>query len=244
MSKENDDWRERYETLEQDFHEHRQVTEEVRHEATQSLQEMRNLSQKVQERSQNEETLTKQVAELESSVEDWRSRHAKAKAQLRNLQASSMALYIEQPTATQFAQQAGFLDARGLIRDVSVTQFQIAVEELLQLSRSSEPAQVLPYMRNMVSSVRAITADIDLSGLKLPEDVMKRREKSKARVSAATNNLITTAKNHATSNGLAPVSLIDAAASHLTVAVVELIKDVKVRPTSVTELDDGANGYH
>ena len=227
--------------MEQEYHEHRQVTEEVRHEATQSLQEMRSLSRKVQQRTQSEELLTKQVAELGASVEDWKSRHAKARAQLRTLRASSMGLYIQQPTAAQFAQQAGFLDSKGLIRDVSITEFQIAVEELLQLSRSNEPAQVLPYMRNMVSSVRAITADIDLSGMKLPEDVMRRRAKGKARVSAATNNLITTAKNHAVSNGLAPVSLMDAAASHLTAAVVDLVKEVKVRPTPVGELDDG---YH
>ena len=39
------------------------------------------------------------------------------------------------------------------------------------------------------------------------------------------------------SNGIAPVSLVDAAASHLTGAVVELIKVVKIRPTPAGELE-------
>jgi len=52
--------------------------------------------------------------------------------------------------------------------------------------------------------------------------------------------------------GISPISILDAAASHLTAAVVELIRSVKVRPTSDGELEeeddsslptDGSPGY-
>lgn len=239
----DDDWKDRYETLEQEFHEHRQVTEEVRHEAMQSLQQMRSLSQKVQHKNQHEETLTKQVSDLQASVEDWKERHARTRAQLRTMRASSMGLFIQQPTATQFAQQGGLLDAKGLIRDTSVTRFQIAIDDLMQISRGNDPTQVLPFMGTIVSSVRTVTADIDMTNFKGSSDTIKRCEKLKARTSSTTNHLITTAKHYSVSNGLAPVSLLDAAASHLTTAIIELIKTVKIRPTPEGELENGQDGF-
>jgi hypothetical protein len=66
--------------------------------------------------------------------------------------------------------------------------------------------------------------------------------KLKSRVSATANNLITASKNFALANGLSPVSLLDAAASHLTAAVVELVRTVKIRPTPAGELDDDDDG--
>ena len=65
----------------------------------------------------------------------------------------------------------------------------------------------------------------------------KQQAKLKSRVSATANNLITATKNHTSSGGLSPVSLLDAAASHLSTAVVELVKHVKVRPTPEDELE-------
>lgn len=114
-----------------------------------------------------------------------------------------------------------------------------------------DPEQTLESMRNVVKCVRAITGDIDstpLSQMQSPTssvsgDLMaspeKQQAKLKSRVSATANNLITATKNHASSNGMSPVSLLDAAASHLSTAVVELVKLVKVRPTPDNELDRG-----
>jgi hypothetical protein len=52
------------------------------------------------------------------------------------------------------------------------------------------------------------------------------------------NSLITATKQHASANGLSPVALLDAAASNLTAAVVELVKAVGVHPSSASELQD------
>jgi len=54
--------------------------------------------------------------------------------------------------------------------------------------------------------------------------------------------LITASKNFVSANGLSPVSLLDAAASHLTAAVVELVRTVKIRPTPAGELEDDDDG--
>jgi hypothetical protein len=104
-------------------------------------------------------------------------------------------------------------------------------------------------MRHVVKCVRAITGDIDstsLSQIQSPTSSVsgdifaspeKQQAKLKSRVSATANNLITATKNHTSSGGLSPVSLLDAAASHLSTAVVELVKHVKVRPTPEDELE-------
>jgi len=94
-------------------------------------------------------------------------------------------------------------------------------------------------MKTVVVAVRSITTDIDNAPQKTQdEDVLKRHSKLKSKVSATANNLITASKNHAAAGGLSPVSLLDAAASHLTAAVVDLVKMVKIRPTPVDELQD------
>lgn len=238
MDSSTDDWRARYESLEQEFHEHRQVSEDVRHSANQSLREMRALVMEVNQRSEHEERLVNRISTLEAQVEDWKSRHAKTNAHLRTLRASSMGVFIEQPTAPQFASENSLMSSTGLIRDTSVTRFQMAIDELLQLSRGDHPDQVLPFMRKVVAGVRSMTADVNKAGAQsASDDSAMRRKKLEAQIAAASNNLISVAKNHTLSQGLAPVSLIDAATSHLTLAVIELIKYVKVRPTSEAALE-------
>lgn len=232
------EWKNKYEALQQDIHHQQQTTDEVRQEALESLQEMRGLSQRAAAATENEERLTRQVDELQRAVDSWKARFTKTKTQLRTMKASSMGLFIQQPTAAQFAGDNNFHDAKGLIKDVSVTRFQTSIDELLQISRDREPPAVIKHMRDVIESVRRVTEDIDSAPAAGGEDEAKKRAKAKAKVSAATNNLITTAKTFSGSNGLAPVSLVDAAASHLTAAVVDLIKVARIRSTPAAELDD------
>ena len=69
--------------------------------------------------------------------------------------------------------------------------------------------------------------------------------KLKARVTGTANSLITATKQHASSLGLSPVALLDAAASNLTASVVELIKAVGIKPSPKHELasDDDIDGH-
>jgi predicted nucleic acid-binding Zn-ribbon protein len=245
-------WRERCEELEQELREQQQVTEEVRQDASTFLQEMRELSARSDAAVEKEERLVQQVSSLEAELKEWKSRYARTKTQLRTLKASSIGLSaMASPDITNYTRDAGFATPDGLVKDVHITKFQLSIDELLQTARRAGSEQTLDSMRHVVKCVRAITGDIDstpLSQMQSPNssisgDIMaspeKQQAKLKSRVSATANNLITATKNHVASNGISPVSLLDAAASHLSTAVVELVKHVKVRPTPQSELDQG-----
>jgi hypothetical protein len=143
-----------------------------------------------------------------------------------------MGLALQSPTSL-ISKEGGLSDPDGLVKDVHVTRFQISIDELLRTARGANYSQTLEYVKAVVMATRSITEDIDES--KTHNDD---RLKLKSRVSATANNLTTAAKNHATGGGLSPVSLVDAAASHLTASIVELIKIVKIRPTPQGDLED------
>ena len=242
------EWKTRCENLESDnqalkaeLREQQQVTNEVRQEASAFLKEMKAISDRSSQSWEREEHLVHQVQRLEEEVKDWKSRYARTKTQLRTLRASSMGVSIQQPDAGQYVKDGGLTSADGLVKDVHVTKFQIAIDELLRTARVNEPASVLDYMKAVVISVRHVTQD--MGDLASSEDgSAQRRQALKTRVSATANNLITASKNFAASKGLSPVSLLDAAASHLTSAVVELIRLVKIRPAPADELEDDDDG--
>ncbi|KAK8151705.1 cell polarity protein-like protein [Phyllosticta citrichinensis] len=239
---ENDnDWKQRYELLEVDFEEQQKATEEVRREAFQFLQEMRSLSERSTYHLEREERLQNQVSQLEAEIKEWKSRFARAKAQVRHLRASSASTNFTQD-ASVHTKDGGIIDPAGMVKDVHVTKFQLSIDQLLQTARKADPQDVVECMKDVVSCVRTITADVEVGyhssgGESDDEGHAKKQQKLKSRVSATASNLITASQNHAASAGLSPVSLLDAAASHLTTSVVELIKTVKIRPTQPGEED-------
>jgi hypothetical protein len=252
-SNDNDDgeWKQRCEDLERELQEQQQISEEVRRDASLFLQEMRELSARSDNALEKEEHLSTQVTLLENELKEWKSRYAGAKTQLRSLKASSIGLAsLASPDITNYTRDVSFATPDGVVKDVHVTKFQLSIDELLQVARRSGPEQVLESMRHVVKCVRAITGDLDstsLSQIQSPSssvngDIVmspeKQQAKLKSRVSATANNLITASKNHASSSGLSPVSLLDAAASHLSTAVVELVKQVKIRPTPEDEFEN------
>jgi hypothetical protein len=229
-----------HQSLQRELREQQRVTEEVRHEAAGFLKEMKSLSDRHGSNWEREEKLSKDVHRLEKEVQEWKSRYARTKTQLRSMRASSIGLSIQQPDASRHVKDGVFTQPDGVVKDVHVTKFQIAIDELLRVARSGEPSAVLDHMKSVVVAVRHITQDIDAAPAK--QDVAQQRTKLKSKVSANANNLITAAKNYVQASGLSPVSLLDAAASHLTSAVVELVKTVKIRPTPAGELEDDDDG--
>ncbi|KAI0839319.1 hypothetical protein F5Y06DRAFT_32314 [Hypoxylon sp. FL0890] len=220
--------------------EQQHVTESVRREARQFLEEMKVLSQQHSPSWERQAELEKTVESLEQEVRDWRNRYARTKTQLRNMRASSMGLTIDQDAA-KYVREKGFTEENGLVKDVHVTKFQIAIDELLQRARTDDPDKVIDSMKAVIVGVRRITKDIDESQ---PSDgeLLQQQQKLKSRVSATANNLITASKNFASGAGISPVSLLDAAASHLVAALVELLRTVKIRATPAGELEDDDDG--
>ncbi|KAI0020068.1 hypothetical protein F4780DRAFT_387016 [Xylariomycetidae sp. FL0641] len=206
------------------------------YEARQFLDEIKVLSEQHSASWERQAELEKTVEKLEQEVHDWRSRYARTKTQLRNMRASSVVFSVEQDAA-KYVREKGFLEENGLVKDVHVTKFQMAIDELLRRARTDDPDKVIDSMKAVVVSVRRITKEIDGSESN-NEEMTRHHMKLKARVSATANNLITAAKNFASSAGISPVSLLDAAASHLVAALVELFRVVKIRTTPADELED------
>ncbi|OTA68326.1 hypothetical protein K449DRAFT_323181 [Hypoxylon sp. EC38] len=220
--------------------EQQHVTESVRREARQFLEEMKALSEQHSPSWERQAELEKTIESLEQEVRDWRNRYARTKTQLRNMRASSMGLTIDQDAA-KYVREKGFTEENGLVKDVHVTKFQIAIDELLQRARTDNPDKVIDSMKAVIVGVRRITKDIDESQPS-DEELLQQQQKLKSRVSATANNLITASKNFASGAGISPVSLLDAAASHLVAALVELLRTVKIRATPAGELEDDDDG--
>lgn len=216
--------------------EQQQLTDDVRREAQTFLREMKMLTERSGSSWEREEQLASQVNRLEAEVEDWRNRYARTKTQLRSIRASSIGLTIQ----PQYHKDSSHASPDGLVTDVHVTKFQISIDELLRTARSEHPEKVVEYMKNVILCVRSITQDMDESAAN--GELAAEQAKLKSRISATANNLITASKNFASAKGLSPVSLLDAAASHLTTSVVELVRTVKVRPTPAGELEDDDDG--
>ncbi|CAD0093044.1 unnamed protein product [Aureobasidium mustum] len=245
------DWQQRYEELEQELVQQRKVTDEVRHNAEQHLQEMRLLSEQTETALEREERLQARIAALEAENEQWKTRYAKTRTQLRTLKASSTGLSIEHMAPGALSSKHEHLKPNGLVKDMDVTNFQISIDELLQAARDTTSAShmALEKAKDVVQSVRNMTSGVDgsFSNLGSPHSstthlsqitVGPTPETLKTRVSRDANNLVTVARNHAAAKGLAPVSLVDAAASNLTTSVIEFIKIVGVCDTHNEGEDD------
>ncbi|PKS09890.1 hypothetical protein jhhlp_004513 [Lomentospora prolificans] len=224
--------------LQDALREQQSITEEVRRNAQEALREMRALSQQSTSAYERQEDLERTVDQLEQEVRDWRNRYTRAKTQLRSMRASSLGLPAERD-ATKYLRERGLTADNGLIKDVHVTKFQVAIDETLQLARTDMPEKVMDAMKAVIVGVRRITKDIDETGAASRNDEFAQQvSKAKGKVSGAANAFITAAKNHANSAGISPVSILDASASHLVAAVVELLQMVKMRPTPAGELED------
>jgi len=253
----SDMWRQRCEALEAERTEQQQTNDRVQREALQHLQEMRTLSQNSAQAFEKEAEYMHRVAELEREVKDWKSRYARSKTQLRTLRASSMGLL----DVKRVEGLSGFTQPDGAIKDVHVTKFQMSIDELLQMARSSDTDQFMDAMKSVIVNVRHITNDLEATGLANANGVASEvsspigrggvseagsssskgpltASRLKVKMSATANNLITACKNHAAASGLSPVSLLDAAASHLSTVVVELVRLVKICPTPTDELNE------
>ena len=235
------DWQQRCEGLEKELADQQRTTDEVRREASQFLQEMRMLSEQSTEAFEKEERLVEQVSQLERELREWKSRYAKAKTRERSLRASSLGLPSVNDDSPQYSQ---FMSPDGLVKDFHVTNYQVAIDELLQLTRKDDAGDaVLNCMKQVVMSVRRISNDVDT--VATPDGTMsssglgelKEQARAKLRLSQTCNNLITAVKNHTSAAGLAPVSLVDAAASNTTAAVIDMIRLVKIRATPPEELE-------
>lgn len=245
----NQDSERRIELLETQLANQEKLTNEVRDEAMVYLREMRDLSRQNDRAIEEEERLATRVTHLEREIDTWRQRYAKIKAQNKSLRASTMGLNLETAfDSGSLTRKEGIMHENGLVRDVDVTRFQTSVDELLKVARQSATEPMLENVKNVIISVQAIASAVAVEGYPTPSpspmspdsgprtSAMDSVAKLKARVTGTANSLITATKQHSASMGLSPVALLDAAASNLTAAIVELIKAVGIKPSPKHEL--------
>lgn len=236
------EWKNRYESLDRSHQDLRTqlskqetVTNEVRHEAAGFLNQMRTLSERGGQGFEREEQLVRRVHLLENELNEWKGRYAQARTQAKTSCAVSNGTSLQLPHIG--GMNGEFTTRDGLIKDLHVTRFQIAIDELLRSAREETAQSLLTHVKTVVVVVRSITLDVG-NPRQGQDELTQQRSKLVSKVSATANNLITAAKNFAMSHGLSPLSLLDAAASHLAIAVVELIKVVKMCPTPADEFED------
>ncbi|CCU78135.1 SpaA/cell polarity protein [Blumeria hordei DH14] len=221
--------------LKKEIGEQKLIAEQVSMQAQDFLREMRTLSNRSESLYKREDQLLKTIGKLEEEVKIWKNRYAKTKAQLKTSKVSSIGLNVLQDAAKEA--NSKFLESDGMVRDINVTKFQISIDELLNVARSEQPTRVMECMKTIVFSIRDIiqdVADSSDSNEELPANLTR----LKVNISGTAKNLITASKNFAGANGISPVSLVDAAASNLTSAVVEFLRVVKIRSTHVSNYED------
>ncbi|WVR03554.1 hypothetical protein IAU60_000546 [Kwoniella sp. DSM 27419] len=234
-------WRERYESLEDDYRrlesdkangDHARIEAEPHHAVSALKSELHNLVDELNNLSmRNDELMAEReqdavgMNEMEGRVEEYRRKYEAVRIELRNLKATST-MFVSKPVTDDHLPAS----ADGNIADVSVSAFQTAIDGLLQAARSSAPSGVLPAMKKIVEAITEIGEDVKAFEAHPNLDVdVSRLESLKYESTNRLNALMQAARNHAMASGLSPVSLLDAAAGHLSSNVVEIIKLLKIR---------------
>ncbi|GAA5918784.1 hypothetical protein JCM1841_002734 [Sporobolomyces salmonicolor] len=208
------------------------LANELRGEVSSLVDELRMVNERSDELQAELERERAEKEERKREAKEWKERWQAAKTELRNIKATS------QLFTSSISVDNDYMPASpdGLINDSSVAAFQTSIDDLLQAARSKEPSSVLPAARAVVSACAKIDSDVQsispsrLASLPLADqDTVN---SLKAKINATLSNLMTASKNHAMSFGVSPVSLLDAAASHLATTIVELVRILKIRRTS------------
>ncbi|KAG5359898.1 Protein SPA2 [Yarrowia sp. C11] len=217
--------------LQNQLREQREKTSEVKKQAAVFLTEMKSLAAK----SHDHELARKEVNELKAEIEQWKARYSKTKATVRSLRSSVYGTSgIVQPAIES---TNPFVDeVHGLVEDVSLTKFQLAMDEYLLKSRDigGDHSELLQHLHRVIVATRKVTDDSnDVSTEGGARDYRTPLLSNLSSiVSKTANQLITCTKNHATSSGLLPIYLLDASVANLACAVIELVKVAKIRSES------------
>ncbi|KAL4071264.1 hypothetical protein V8B97DRAFT_1962186 [Scleroderma yunnanense] len=172
------------------------------------------------------------IRDLDSQLKEYKRRYEQAKTELRSVKATSQ-LFTQTP---RMDDQLPMAQDGGLV-DIHVTAFISSIDGLLAAGRSNAPTRVLVPMKAVVTSTSAIIEDVrTYESRPTRTDVdIDTLHSLRERVEATLSNLVAVSKTHATSLGMSPVSLLDAAASHVSVTVTEIAKMVSIRKATRAE---------
>ncbi|KAK2464198.1 hypothetical protein APHAL10511_003655 [Amanita phalloides] len=198
------------------------------------VSELTDLSRRNDELMTAKESDAKVIRELDNQLKEYKRKYEQAKTELRTVKATSQ-LFLQPP---KFDDQLPYSSDGGIL-DIHVTAFQSAIDSLLTLGRSNAPTRVLQPMKSVVNAVTAIVDDVRAYERKAQRDLadvdVESLQALRERAEATLSNLAVASKTHATSAGMSPVSLLDAAASHVSVTMTEMGKTVQIRKATKAE---------
>ncbi|KAI0665719.1 hypothetical protein C8Q78DRAFT_1063711 [Trametes maxima] len=181
------------------------------------------------------------IRDLDAQVKEYKRKYEQAKTELRSVKATSQ--LFSQPIKVD-ADQVPVARDGGLV-DIHVTAFVSSIDQLLTAGRSNAPTRVLQPMKAVVNAVTAISDDVRTferrSSRDRSEVDLDALQALRERLDATLSNLVAAAKTHAMGAGMSPVSLLDAAASHVSATVTELGKTILVRKATRAEQDQFAS---
>ena len=233
-------WKREIDLLQQNTAEHQRMVQGLRDEVASLLDELRRLSARNDAMTADKESDVAIIRDLHQQMSTYKRRFEQAKTELRMVQTTAQ-LWAQPQT-----EEWKHMSDRGAIADTNLQAFQSSIDELLAAARSTTPSNVLIAMKTVVLSTTLLSDDVAKFESQ-PENMesltAQQREdvhSLKTSMSDALSNLMTACRHHASSQGLSPVSLVDAAATHVATAVVELIKLLKLRHVPKPAEDDAS----
>ncbi|KAF7321396.1 hypothetical protein MKEN_00660100 [Mycena kentingensis (nom. inval.)] len=216
--------------------------DQLRNDMEGLLAELSELSRRNDELMMAKDADSATIRELDAQAKDYKRKYEQAKTELRSFKATSQ-LFIQAPKMDRPEDQLP-ISADGGLADIHITSFLSAVDSLLTAGRSNAPTRVLTPMKAVVNAVSSIIEDVRAFEARPPRDRSDVDTAALAslrdRAEATLSNLVAASKTHATSAGMSPVSLLDAAASHVAATVTEIARTVCIRKASRAEHDAAA----
>ncbi|KAF9240371.1 hypothetical protein BU15DRAFT_87619 [Melanogaster broomeanus] len=160
------------------------------------------------------------IRDLDNQLKEYKRKYEQAKTELRSVKATSQ-LFTQ---TTKMDDQLPVAPDGGLV-DIHVTAFVSGIDSLLTAGRSNAPTRVLMPMKAVVEFY---FRHVDIDHLRSLRE----------RLEATLSNLVAATKNHATSSGMSPVSLLDAAASHVSATITEIAKIIFIRKATRAEQEE------
>ncbi|KAI6115974.1 hypothetical protein F5141DRAFT_1100060 [Pisolithus sp. B1] len=203
-----------------------EMIEQLRSDMEGLMAELTDLGRRNDELMTGKEADLAVIRDLDSQLKEYKRRYEQAKTELRSVKATSQ-LFTQTP---RMDDQLPVAQDGGLV-DVHVTAFISSIDSLLAAARSNAPTRILVPMKTVVTSTSAIIDDVRAyESRPTREDVdLDNLRSLRERAEVTLSNLVAVSKTHAISSGMSPVSLLDAAASHVSVTVTEIAKMVFIR---------------
>ncbi|KAJ7125010.1 hypothetical protein C8R44DRAFT_703005 [Mycena epipterygia] len=219
-----------------------EIVDQLRSDMEGLLTELGDLSRRNDELMTAKDADLVVIRDLDNQLKDYKRKYEQAKTELRSVKATSQ-LFLQAPKLDRPEDQLP-VSADGGVLDIHVTAFLSAIDGLLTAGRSNAPTRVLTPMKAVVNAVSAIVDDVRAF------EARPARERSdvdadalsalRDRAEATLSNLVAATKTHATSAGMSPVSLLDAAASHVAATITEIGRTVCIRKATRAEQEQAS----